>query len=144
MCDESILFMSLEPQLVRLKQLIFAVDDVTEQKRLIGTIIDEYKKESARAEENAHKYATLELEHATLKQEHLQLQLAQAKKSPEFVLHNGVLWKRIGAGFEQFPYCLECGYLAVMSPVTHRISGAKYWQRSSGHKAPRTKPPTAN
>jgi hypothetical protein len=43
-----ILFVSLEPKLVRLKELIFSVDDVIEQKRLIGAIIEEYKKESCR------------------------------------------------------------------------------------------------
>jgi len=45
--------MGLEPELIRLKELIFRVDEVSEQHRLISATIEKYKEESARAEKLA-------------------------------------------------------------------------------------------
>jgi len=73
--------MDITQSLERLKQLIFAVDDVAEQKRLIGSIIEEYKKESDRMTENANKIAKLEGDYAALKTEHTKLQAAQTAKT---------------------------------------------------------------
>jgi hypothetical protein len=114
------------------------VDNVSEQKRLICSIIEKHKEESARAENRAQDHLALQNEHAALKEAHLELQTAQAEKSPDFVLHNGVRWRKTANGFEPFPYCNECGYQAVMRRPTPM---ARFWVCSQGHMAPLTGPP---
>jgi hypothetical protein len=131
--------MGLEPQLVRLKELIFAVDNVAEQKLLISAILEQYKKESEGAKRLAEDHSALQQKHAALQEAHLELQRAQAKKSPDFVLHNGVLWKKTENGFERFPYCNECSHHPVMNLPSGRFG--RVWVCSQGHTAPRTGPP---
>jgi hypothetical protein len=129
--------MAIEPQLIRLKELIFAVDNVIEQKRIIGAIIEEYKEESGRAKRLAEDHSALQKKHAALQEAHLELQRAQAKKSPDFVLHNGVLWKKTENGFETSPYCNECAHHPVMIPMPpNRPANPLFWQCSANHKAP--------
>jgi hypothetical protein len=129
--------MGLKPKLVRLKELIFAVDNVPEQKRLICSIIEEYKKESECAQRRAEDHTALQNEHAKLQNAHLELQAAQAKKDKDFVLHGGVLWKRTNGGFENCPYCNECANHPVMLPMPpNRADKPMFWQCSANHKAP--------
>ena len=130
--------MALEIKINRLKELIFAQTEIMEQQRLICTVQQEYKEESARAKENAEEHAALKKEHANLKDAHLNLQKAQIKKAPDFVTHNGVLWKKTDAGFEKFPYCNECPHHPVMRRPG-RMAG--FWVCSEGHTAPLTGPP---
>ena len=132
--------MGLKPKLVRLKELIFAVDNVPEQKRLICSIIEEYKKESECAKRFAEDHSVLQQKHAALQKAHLELQRAQAEKSPDFVLHNGVLWKKTANGFEAFPCCNECKHHPVMHKAPPRFP--RYWMCSEGHMAPLTGPPS--
>lgn len=129
--------MALKESLARLKNLIFTQTEIHEQQRLIASIIDELDEESVRTAELVRKYKDLEETHSQLQKAHLELQMAQTKKPPEFIFHNGVKWKRTGDGFEQFPYCADCAVPTVMTPV-HR---ANRWICSNGHQAPLTGPP---
>jgi hypothetical protein len=70
------------------------------------------------------------------------LKLSQAKESPEFISHMGVLWKKTRTGFEPNPYCAECPRPLVMTGnPPHR---PLVWICSSGHRAPgNVTPPSA-
>jgi hypothetical protein len=132
--------MALEIKIERLKELIFSQTEIMEQQRLICAIQNEYQEETARAKENAEKHAAFEKEYADLNDAHLKLQAAQSKKPPDFVLHNGVLWKPQGAGFENFPYCNECAHHPVMVGMPPRRA-PMFWQCSAGHIATACGPP---
>jgi hypothetical protein len=131
--------MGLEISIERLKELIFTQIEIMEQQRLICTIQKEYQEESARAKKDAEKHAALETENADLNAAYFKLQQAQIVKPPEYVSHNGVLWKITPNGFEPYPYCSECPKPTIMH--LSRTTIPSVWKCSVPHIAPYSKKP---
>jgi hypothetical protein len=68
----------------------------------------------------------------------LLLQKAQKSSVPdEFVRHNGVLWRRSGAGFDAAPYCPKCKIVMFeFPPRAHMFWNCSGCQMTAGWHPP--------
>ncbi len=64
---------------------------------------------------------TSEVERLSRDNELLRQKIARSSIPDEFVRHNGVLWRRSGAGFEPAPYCPKCKIVMFDFPPGARM-----------------------
>ena len=95
---------------------------------------DQYSALERRVAELTSELTTVKGHNELLRQKVLQVSIPE-----EFLRHNGVLWRRSGAGFEPAPYCPKCKIVMFDFPP-----GAQMFWNCSGcqmtagwHRAPK-------